>query len=184
VDYLRDFLVRHAPSEDARKLIGQVIDQYRPQIDALCERLLVRGLDVVRSYLDQRHPGYVCSQTVAVIYNEAGDATHPVGTYTISKPNHALKASGPVLLVAPPTTDQEVAACERQIRDLGAELAKLPEPPARSLSASAPDDYDALQTRLWTDSFYTPRDLAESCCLAHVGRLDLTSQPLARPFRK
>ncbi len=170
VDRIRDLLVRHMPSR-WEELINTLFRKFRPQIDAMIEALIVRALEVVRKYRDKK--GYVCSQTVAVIYNEAGDAKHSVGTYKIAKPTYAT-AAATLSLVTPPTgEEEEVAACEAMMQRLRVQLEQLPMPSASILSATAHADYDAWQSDLRADTFYTPRDLAESSNTDLVGRLKL-----------
>jgi len=168
VDRIRDLLVHHAPSRWIGEQLAKLVETYRTPIDACFEKLVVEALDVVRKYRNRQ--GYVCSQTVAVIYNEAGDAVHAAGTYELPKPSHALRAAP--LLVAAPTGEDE-AACEDLIRELGTELARLPATSAVALAGSLEHDYPALQAQLREDTFYTPRDLAESIRTEIVGRLQL-----------
>ena len=143
----------------------------------MIEHLFVKALEVVQGYM--QGPGYVCSQAVAVIFNEAGDSAHAAGTYAIPKPSHAGGGPGALALCAAPQVDE--SACEHGIRDLGAELARVPVPAATLLTASHLRDYDTLQGRLQVDSFYTPRDLAQSGRTVLVGRLDLAMRAKARP---
>jgi len=172
VDNIRDILIRHAPFPELEEPIGKLIEQFRPQIDALIEHLIVLALDAVRKYRERK--GYVCSQTVAVIFNEAGDAQHAPGTYEIEKPTYALRATPALALVAQPGSEADgVAACEDLIRSLGVELERLPAVQARASLAARGESYESWQAFLREDSFYTPRDLAESGNTRLVGRLEL-----------
>ncbi len=167
---LRDIIVHHAPA-DIQEDLRKTLDALRPQIDWLLEKILVVALNVVNQYLSGN--GYVCSQTVAVIYNEAGDADHPVGTYKIPKPDHAARPMQ--LLLAPPaTTRKELAACKEKIAQLRTELEKVSPPPTKLLMTSGPSKYEQLRALLMNDSYYTPRDLAESSAMKLVGRLSLS----------
>jgi hypothetical protein len=172
VDGIRDILIRHVPSPELGEQIEKLIERFRPQIDALIEHLIVLALDAVRKY--RKREGYVCSQTVAVIYNEATDARHAPGTYEIEKPTYALRGTPALALVAQPRSEADgVAACEDLIRSLGVELERLPKGQARASLASPGESYESWQAFLREDSFYTPRDLSESGNTQLVGRLEL-----------
>ncbi|KPJ87081.1 MAG: hypothetical protein AMJ53_18705 [Gammaproteobacteria bacterium SG8_11] len=168
VDRIREILLHNAHSPAVRDMMEKLFEQFRPQIDQVIEGLIVRALDVVKKYRDRK--GYVCSQTVAIIYNEAAEAKRASGTYTIKKPSYALKAE-PVLLTAP-LTDTGESECLEMIKMLGSELAKLP-PEATVMTFSAQSDYEVIQESLRADNFYTPRDLAESLNTKLAGRLKL-----------
>lgn len=170
VDRIRDLLVRYGPA-GWEKTIDGLFQAFRPQIDALIEALIVQALRVVQKYLDGK--GYVCSQTVAIIYNEAGDAEYPTGTYKIVKPTYAVAAEPRVMVASPRRQREEVAACEAMVGRLRVQLEQLRVPAALKLTAAAHSDYKAWQAELRRDSFYTPRDLAQSSNTDLVGRLKL-----------
>jgi hypothetical protein len=172
VDRIRDLLVRHAPAGWGAA-IDALFQEFRPQIDGLIESLIVQALEVVRRYRDRE--GYVCSQTVAVIYNEAGDSQHPAGTYKIDKPSYEATAQAPALLASPSPDEQDAAARETLVQRLRAQLQQLPTPPAAALAAAEDTEYETLRAVLREDTFYTPRDLAESGNTTLAGRLDLSS---------
>ncbi len=171
VDCIRDFMVRHAYFSWLEEWIEDIFNENRPQIDALIEKLIVAALEVVRKYRERK--GFVCSQTVAVIYNEAVDAEHAVGAYKIDKPTYSVSSAPPVLVAPPSTEEEEVAAWEDTIQKLRAQLAQLPMPTAPILSATSRTDYETWQADLRADTFYTPRDLAESSNTELVGQLKL-----------
>ncbi len=189
VDDIQKILVEHAHFPSLKESIAQLFEQFRPQIDAMIERLIVMALEVVRKYREKE--GFVCSQTVAVIYNEATDETNPPGTFAIAKPTyavagpaHLLRATPPVgLVVEPMSKDDDVDACEDMIQNLRVELERLPSAQPRGMLTSSDTgrgmlsaydtDYTRWQTGLRKDNFYTPRDLAESSNTRLVGRLYL-----------
>jgi len=169
VDRIHDLLRRHAPA-GWEECIDLLFRDYRPQIDHLIEELIVLALNVVAKY---RHKeGYVCSQTVAVIFNEAEDAGHPLGTYKIDKPTYAA-AAAPVLVAPPRPEEESAAAREEMVEKLRAELERLPAPSAPLLSAAQKTDYEEWQADLREDTLYTPRDLAQSRNTEIAGRLVL-----------
>lgn len=170
VDRICDLLARYA-SADWRKMINELFQAFRPQIDGLIEALVVQALEVVQKYLDGK--GYVCSQTVAIIYNEADDEEHPTGTYKIVKPSYSLDAAPQLLAASPNRQKEEIGACEELLGKLRAQLEQLKAPANQKLTSDACSDYQAWQTELRGDSFYTPRDLAQSSNTDLVGRLKL-----------
>jgi hypothetical protein len=170
VDHIRDLLVRHA-GPDWEAEIDALFRSYRPQIDAIVEKLIVLALEVVRKYRDRK--GYVCSQAVAVIYNEAGDANSPAGTYRITKPTHLAMAKREILLAAAIPREEGGAAREEVTQRLRLQLERMPVHSAKTLSAAVHTEYESWQADLLEDTFYTPRDLAESSETELAGRLVL-----------
>jgi hypothetical protein len=170
VDHIRDFLICHAPS-GWQEQIERLFHDFRPQIDVIVERLIVEALEVVRKYRDRK--GYVCSQTVAVIYNQAGDAKNPLGTYKITKPTYMAIATSKVQVAPPSPQEEGVAARDEMIQKLRFQLEQMPVPLASTLSAAVHTEYETWQADLLEDTFYTPRDLAESSNTELAGRLVL-----------
>jgi hypothetical protein len=170
VDHIRDFLICHAPS-GWQEQIETLFHDFRPQIDVIVERLIVEALEVVRKYRDRK--GYVCSQTVAVIYNQAGDAKNPLGTYKITKPTYMAIATSKVQVAPPSPQEEGVAARDEMIQKLRFQLEQMPVPLASTLSAAVHTEYETWQADLLEDTFYTPRDLAESSNTELAGRLVL-----------
>lgn len=170
VDNIRDLLVHHGPA-GWEKMIDDLFQALRPQIDALIEALIVQALKVVQKYLDGK--GYVCSQTVAIIYNEADDGEPPTGRYKIVKPSYSVDAAPKLLAASPNRQREELAACEDLVGKLRAQLEQLKVPADKKLTAATYSDYEEWQTELRGDSFYTPRDLAQSSNTELVGRLKL-----------
>lgn len=170
VDSIRKILVHHVHSRAVRESIESLFDLLKPHMDHMIEELIVRALDVVRKYRDRK--GYVCSQTVAIVYNEAADKGHPAGTYAIDKPSY-VHMDEPLLLAVPlEEAGEDEKECLEVLESIGAELAKLPAEPAVRAASGQPD-YDMLQKYIKGDSFYTPRDLAESDNTMIAGRLKL-----------
>jgi hypothetical protein len=170
VDHIRDVLTRHAPS-GWQEQIETLFHDFRPQIDAIVERLIVDALEVVRKYRDRK--GYVCSQAVAVIYNQASDANHPLGTYEITKPTHVAKATLKALVAPTSPLEEGVAARDEMIQKLRFQLEQMPVASVSTLSATVHTEYETWQAGLLKDTFYTPRDLAESSNTELAGRLVL-----------
>jgi hypothetical protein len=177
VDRIRDLVIGHAPPS-LTEPIQMLFREYRRQIDDLIEQLIVQALEVVRKYRKQE--GYVCSQTVAVIYNEACDEEHRVGRYKIVKPTH-LAATTPLELCAQLSLEVEgIAACEDMVQQLQVQLEQLRTASTPLVVAAAHTDYETVHTNYQTwqaglrnDTFYMPRDLAKSENTELVGRLVL-----------
>lgn len=173
---IRDLLVNHAP-HGLEQSIDLLFRTYHTQIDAMIERLIAMALEVVRKYRDRK--GYVCSQTVAIIYNEASDPEHPEGTYKIAKPSYADAGMPLAFAASRGPGDEGIEECEDMIRDLGLELEQMQAAPTRFMAtdpstvAASTSSYEEGQRALHEDTFYTPRDLAESGNTALAGRLVL-----------
>ncbi len=177
VDRIRDLLLHGTDSPWLEKAIHELFDENRPRIDALVERLVTAALEVVRRYRNRQ--GMVCSQTVAVIYNEACDGAHPAGSYAIRKPSYSVAAAAPVLLASAGQDEGSREAWEARLRSLRTRLQQLPEPGSLLRAAAAGTghrggtEYESWQEELRADSLYTPRDLARSENTRLVGRLQL-----------
>lgn len=170
VDRIRDLLLRYAPHA-LEESINILFRDYRPQIDKLIEHLITMALEVVREY--RNRDGYVCSQTVAVIFNEACDGNHPAGTYKLDKPSYSKPVSGLSRALLSSLGEKEISECKEMVRELGTHLKQRPEVSVQLMAETSLVSYEDHQVALQKDSFYTPRDLAESKNTVLSGRLVL-----------